>query len=220
MKGEDFLKIIGDIDDKYISECEEYKPRNMKKLLPVARCIGAAASICLLIASFVLLIRIDNRGESVPNTSTLLSGEFAGPYKEIIYYDGWREDYISDGNLSVEEMGADGSFEDMASGDLDKYITIVSGNFYWGSKHVNGYVCMTKELSNMYNAVKSEDILIAVYVGERTGVSEARVYEEFIKPLNVAEDYMRKRIIYISPKQIPGLTCPKDMKIFFDVVRK
>ena len=220
MKGEDLLKIIGEIDDKYIRECEEYKPRKKINIFAVVRYVAAAASVCLLIASFVLLIRIDNRGESVPNTSTLLSGEFAGPYKEIMYYDGWREDYISDGNLSMEEMGADGSFEDMASEGLDKYITTVSGNFYWGSKHVNGYVCMTKELSNMYNAVKSEDILIAVYVGERTGVSEARVYEEFIKSLNVAEDYMRKRIIYISPKQIPGLTCPKDMKIFFDVVRK
>lgn len=220
MKGEDLLKIIGEIDDKYIRECEEYKPRKKINIFAVVRYVAAAASVCLLIASFVLLIRIDNRGERVPNTSTLLSGEFTGPYKEIMYYDGWREDYISEGDLSVEEMGEDGSFEDMASGDLDKYITIVGGNFYWGSKHVNGYVCMTKKLSNMYNAVKSEDILIAVYVGEGTGVSEARVYEEFIKPLNVTEDYMRKRIIYISPKQIPGLTCPKDMKIFFDVVRK
>ena len=162
MKGEDLLKIIGEIDDKYIRECEEYKPRKKINIFAVVRYVAAAASVCLLIASFVLLIRIDNRGESVPNTSTLLSGEFAGPYKEIMYYDEWREDYICEGNESVgnmgqdgnyEEMGGDGFIEDMGNEDRDKYITIVGGNFYWGSKHVNGYVCMTKELSNMYNAV-------------------------------------------------------------------
>ena len=118
MKGEDLLKIIGEIDDKYIRECEEYKPRDKKKIFAVAKYVAAAASLCLLVASFVLLVRIDNRGESVPNTSTLLSGEFAGPYKEIMYYDGWREDYISEGDLSVEEMGEDGSFEDMARGAI------------------------------------------------------------------------------------------------------
>lgn len=227
MKGEDLLKIIGNIDDKYIRECEEYKPRDKKKIFAVAKYVAAAASLCLLVASFVLLVRIDNRGGRGYNTSTLLSGAFIGPHKDVLYYDEWYEDFLSLGKVLCEDMcsGTDGGTDDNSTGDtisgaVSKYFAITAHAFYGSSRPVAGYVCITKELLNIYRDIKDTNVLIAVYVEELTGVSPERVYDEFIAPLNVSEDYMRKRIIYISPKQMAELTCPKDMKIVLDVVRK
>lgn len=227
MKGEDLLKIIGNIDDKYIRECEEYKPRDKKKIFAVAKYVAAAASLCLLVASFVLLVRIDKRGDRGYNTSTLLSGAFMGPHKEVLYYDEWYDDFLSSGNLLLEDMcsGTDEGTDDNSTGDIisgavSKYFAIKDHAFYGGPRLVKGYVCITKELLNIYRDIKDTNVLIAVYVEELTGVSPERVYDEFIAPLNVSEDYMRTRILYISPKQIAKLTCPKDMKIVLDVVRK
>lgn len=232
MKGEDLLKIIGNIDDKYIRECEEYKPRDKKKIFAVAKYVAAAASLCLLVASFVLLVRIDNRGGRGYNTSTLLSGAFIGPHKDVLYYDEWYEDLLSSGKLLLEDMcsGTDGNYEnmgnvlgvDMESGAASNYFAIIAHAFYESSRPVAGYVCITEKLSDMYRAIRdnNKNVLIAVYVEELTGVSAERVYDEFIAPLNVSEDYMRTRILYISPKQMAELTCPKDMKIVLDVVRK
>ena len=232
MKGEDLLKIIGNIDDKYIRECEEYKPRDKKKIFAVAKYVAAAASLCLLVASFVLLVRIDNRGGRGYNTSTLLSGAFIGPHKDVLYYDEWYEDLLSSGKLLLEDMcsGTDGNYEnmgnvlgvDMESGAASNYFAIIAHAFYGSSRPVASYVCITEKLSVMYRAIRdnNKDVLIAVYVEELTGVSAERVYDEFIAPLNVSEDYMRTRIIYISPEQMVKLTCPKDMKIVLDVVRK
>ena len=230
MKGEDLLKIIGNIDDKYIRECEEYKPRDKKKIFAVAKYVAAAASLCLLVASFVLLVRIDNRGGRGYNTSTLLSGAFIGPHKDVLYYDEWYEDFLSSGKILCEDMcsGTDGNHEnmgnvlgeDMESGAASNYFAIIDHAFYGSSRPVTGYVCITEELVDMYRDVKNSNVLIAVCVEELTGVSAERVYDEFIAPLNVSEDYMRKRIIYISPEQMVKLTCPKDMKIVLDVVRK
>lgn len=229
MKGEDLLKIIGTIDDKYIRECEEYKPRDKRKIFAVAKYVAAAASLCLLVASFVLLVRIDNRGGRGYNTSTLLSGAFMGPHKDVLYYDEWYEDFLSSGNLLWEDMcsGTDGGAEnnstgDMISGAASNYFAITAHAFYGSSRPVDGYVCITEKLSDMYRDIRdnNKNVLIAVYVEELTGVSSERVYDEFIAPLNVSEDYMRTRIIYISPEQMVKLTCPKDMKIVLDVVRK
>lgn len=211
MNGKELLRLIGEIDDKYITECEAYKPRDKKKNFAVAKYVAAAASVCLLVASFVLLVRIDKRGDRGYNTSTLMSGEFIGPHKEIVYYDEWYDDFLSSGNLLLE---------DMCAGSLDEYFAIIDHAFYGGSRPVAGYVCITEELIDMYKSVWNSDVLIAVYVEELTGVSAERVYDEFIAPLNVSEDYMRTRILYISPKQMAELTCPKDMKIVLDVVRK
>lgn len=229
MKGEDLLKIIGDIDDKYIRECEEYKPRDKKKIFAVAKYVAAAASVCLLVASFVLLVRIDNRGGRGYNTSTLLSGAFMGPHKDVLYYDEWYEDFLSSGKVLGGDMcsGTDGGTDDNSTGDtisgaVSKYFAITAHAFYGSSRSVAGYVCITEKLSDMYRDIRdnNKNVLIAVYVEELTGVSAERVYDEFIAPLNVSEDYMRKRIIYISPKQMAELTCPKDMMIVLDVVRK
>ena len=106
MNGKELLRLIGEIDDKYITECEAYKPRDKKKIFAVAKYVAAAASVCLLVASFVLLVRIDNRGDRGYNTSTLMSGAFMGPHKEIVYYDEWLEDFLSAGNIIVEDMGS------------------------------------------------------------------------------------------------------------------
>lgn len=232
MKGEDLLKIIGNIDDKYIRECEEYKPRDKKKIFAVAKYVAAAASLCLLVASFVLLVRIDNRGGRGYNTSTLLSGAFMGPHKDVLYYDEWYEDFLSSGKILCEDMcsGTDGNHEnmgnvlgeDMESGAASNYFAIIDHAFYGSSRPVAGYVCITEKLSDMYRDIRdnNKNVLIAVYVEELTGVSAESVYDEFIAPLNVSEDYMRKRILYISPKQMAELTCPKDMTIVLDVVRK
>ena len=232
MKGEDLLKIIGNIDDKYIRECEEYKPRDKKKIFAVSKYVAAAASICLLVASFVLLVRIDNRGGRGYNTSTLLSGAFMGPHKEVLYYDEWYEDFLSSGNLLWEDMcsGTDGNYENMGnvlgenmgSGAASNYFAIIDHAFYGSSRPVANYVWITEKLSDMYRDIRdnNKNVLIAVYVEELTGVSAERVYDEFIAPLNVSEDYMRTRIIYISPEQMVELTCPKYMKIVLDVVRK
>ena len=227
MKGEDLLKLIGDIDDKYIRECEEYKPRDKKKIFAVAKYVAAAASVCLLVASFVLLVRIDKRGDRGYNTSTLLYGAFIGPHKEVLYYDEWYDDFLSSGKVLLKDMcsGTDGGTDDNSTGDtisgaVSKYFAITAHAFYGSLRPVTGYVCITEELVDMYRDVKNSNVLIAVCVEELTGVSAERVYDEFIAPLNVSEDYMRKRIIYISPEQMVKLTCPKDMKIVLDVVRK
>lgn len=227
MNGKELLRLIGEIDDKYITECEAYKPRDKKKIFAVAKYVAAAASVCLLVVSFVLLVRIDNRGDRGYNTSTLMSGVFMGPHKEIVYYDEWLEVFLSAGNILCEDMGSgtDGNAgnnpaRDMINGAVSKYFAIKDHALYGCSRPVTGYVCITKELLNIYRDIKDTNVLIAVYVEELTGVSPERVYDEFIAPLNVSEDYMRTRILYISPKQIAKLTCPKDMKIVLDVVRK
>ena len=45
MKGEDLLKIIGEIDDKYIRECEEYMPRKKINIFAVVRYVAAGTAV-------------------------------------------------------------------------------------------------------------------------------------------------------------------------------
>lgn len=62
--------------------------------------------------------------------------------------------------------------------------------------------------------------LLAVFVMETTGASKDEIYEKFILPLGVKEDYMKSGIIYITKKQLYSIECPDDLAVILSLAVK
>lgn len=58
-----------------------------------------------------------------------------------------------------------------------------------------------------------DERLFAVLVTETTGASEEVVYETFVKPLGVEEDYLGAGIIFVTKEQLRELVCPEGLAL-------
>lgn len=59
----------------------------------------------------------------------------------------------------------------------------------------------------------NEKNLFAVLVTEMTGATPEEVYNTFVKPLNINEEYLDTGVIYLSENQINTLECPPDFSL-------
>lgn len=81
------------------------------------------------------------------------------------------------------------------------------------NKSIKGTVIITNSLKNSMENCESDWVLYAVLITETTGKSDEYIYNSFVKPLNIREQYIDYGIIYITESQINALTCPSDMAI-------
>ncbi len=89
------------------------------------------------------------------------------------------------------------------SENVDEYI----------NKSTKGTVIVTNSLKDLMENSESDLVLYAVLITETTGKSDEYIYNFFVKPLNVREQYLDYGIIYITESQINALICPSDMAI-------
>ena len=60
----------------------------------------------------------------------------------------------------------------------------------------------------------------AVLVTETTGASEEVVYETFVKPLGVEEDYLGAGIIFVTKEQLRELVCPEGLALVLSLAAR
>ena len=65
-----------------------------------------------------------------------------------------------------------------------------------------------------------DERLFAVLVTETTGASEEVVYETFVKPLGVEEDYLGAGIIFVTKEQLRELVCPEGLALVLSLAAR
>ena len=65
-----------------------------------------------------------------------------------------------------------------------------------------------------------DERLSAVLVTETTGASEEVVYETFVKPLGVEEDYLGAGIIFVTKEQLRELVCPEGLALVLSLAAR
>lgn len=81
------------------------------------------------------------------------------------------------------------------------------------SKLVTGNIYIGDSLADAFWNFPAEETVFAVSISEETGASKEEVYEQFVKQLGVAEEYMESGVIFATKEQIEGFSCPADMLI-------
>lgn len=88
------------------------------------------------------------------------------------------------------------------------------------TKLVRGNVYIGDSLKVAFRNFLEEDTVFAVSVKEETGILKEEVYEKFIIPLGVAEEYMERGVIFATREQIEEMHCPEDMLILLSHANK
>lgn len=109
--------------------------------------------------------------------------------------------------------------------------TMPEGNVVWGSPIGDIYVesCEPAEPGeilfspDLKNALtKSEDPtdIFAIRVNETTGASREKVYEEFIKPLGIYEEYLDVGVIFATQEQVREIAASDEFGFVFELAVK
>lgn len=90
----------------------------------------------------------------------------------------------------------------------------------YGDEATTGTIIIAESLKNAIENSDNEKDLFAVMVTEMTGATPNDVYNTFVKPLNVNEEYLETGIIFVSEKQITALECPSDFSLVLSLAIK
>lgn len=84
---------------------------------------------------------------------------------------------------------------------------------YYTGQARNGTVVISENLRDEISKEENSGAVFAVLVTETRGKSQENVYESFVKPMNVKEDYMNSGVIFATAEQIASIVCPLDMAV-------
>ncbi len=90
----------------------------------------------------------------------------------------------------------------------------------YGDKATKGTIFITDSLKKAMSDSKNDNDRFAVIITELTGASANDVYNKFVKPLGVTEEYLETGIIFITEKQISTLECPSDLSLVLSLAVK
>ena len=90
----------------------------------------------------------------------------------------------------------------------------------YGDEAATGTIIIAESLKNAIENSDNEKDLFAVMVTEMTGATPNDVYNTFVKPLNVNEEYLETGVIFVSEKQITALECPSNFSLVLSLAIK
>lgn len=106
--------------------------------------------------------------------------------------------------------------------------TMPDGNVIWGPTYGNiwaespeqansGEILFTPMLEEAFARSKNPSDTFAIRVNETTGAAPEQIYEEFIKPLGIYEEYLEKGIIFATQEQAKGISAPAAFGVVLDL---
>ena len=78
-----------------------------------------------------------------------------------------------------------------------------------------GTILITQALQQALDATDDENEEFAVVVSAMPGTTKDHVYNTFVAPLNIQEDYQKWGILYLTKAQIQAAVCPADYWLVF-----
>lgn len=203
MSGNAMMAAIGNIDDRYVMEFTDVTaikkpvPPTVKLFLPLAGCLCAA---CLALALLIthqgkppaggpqIIAPIGSTTPTVPNNTT--APTTAVPPTTM--------GTTAGGTV----IWCENTFGDLSD---DRYEGVAE----------KGKIMFAKSLEEAMKKSANRNDIFAVYVEVMPGVPMDYVYDTFVKPLNVQEDYMKHGIIFLTADQIAAAECPSDYWLVF-----
>lgn len=76
-----------------------------------------------------------------------------------------------------------------------------------------GEIVIANPLKNAMNHPENAEDIFAVSVIEATGADKETIYNTFVKPLNLEEDYLESGIVFATKEQIEAFVCPKNLAL-------
>ena len=80
-----------------------------------------------------------------------------------------------------------------------------------------GEIVITAQLGYALAKSKDPNDVFAVFVDETTGAAPEQIYEEFIKPLGIYEEYLDRRVIFATQEQVNGISSSERFGIVLDL---
>lgn len=114
----------------------------------------------------------------------------------------------------------------------DPSSSALNGNIIWGSgaadnivedysgQAAKGTIIITESLKTAIANSSNDRDVFAVLVTEMSDVSRDDVYNIFVKPLNIEEQYIATGVIFISENQIRSLVCPSNLALVLSLAVK
>lgn len=85
---------------------------------------------------------------------------------------------------------------------------------------VKGKIIIADSLKKAMHDSQNKNDVFAIMVTETSGANKEIVYNSFVKPLNVEEDYMKSGLIFATEEQIQSFECPADLSIVLFLAEK
>lgn len=83
-----------------------------------------------------------------------------------------------------------------------------------------GKITIADSLKNAMHNSKNKNDIFAIMVTETSGATKEKIYDSFVIPLKVEEDYMKTGIIFATEEQIESFDCPSDLSIVLFLAKK
>lgn len=214
MKTEKLMNAIGGISDQYIIKFAEVKPAVKPKAMWM-KAAAVAACLCLAVIGTVLFmknIEPKNGRPSVymPEESETNVTQASSKPGDDISQDSKPDIDVSQGaetnapqpGETIWAYGEDQIWKD------------------YTEQSVKGSIILADELKIMMERSENPADVFAVRITDTAGASEEEIYNTFVKPLGINENYMETGIIFVTAEQINSLTCPSELALVLYLVVK
>ncbi|MCM1307328.1 MAG: hypothetical protein NC223_01875 [Butyrivibrio sp.] len=197
MNKEKLMSAINGIDDRYIIKFAEVKPEIKTKAMWL-KIAAVAACLCFAVTGTALFMKnIEPRGSRpsayIPEGSeTNASQSSSKPNTDV--------------SQSVE-TSAPQPGETIWAGDGDQIWKDYS------EQAVKGSIILADELKAVMEKSDNTADVFAVRVTDTAGASKEEIYNAFVKPLGIAEEFMESDVIFVTAEQINALVCPPELAL-------
>lgn len=83
-----------------------------------------------------------------------------------------------------------------------------------------GKIIIADSLKNAMHNSKNKNDVFAIMVAETSGANKEKIYNSFVLPLGVEEDYMKSGLIFATAEQIKSFECPSNLSIVLFLAEK
>lgn len=207
MNTEKLMNAIGGISDQYIIKFAEVKPA-LKPNAMWMKSAAVAACLCLAVIGTVLFMKNIEPKNGRP--SVYMPEESVTNATQTNSKPG---DDISHGSKPDIDVSQGAETNAPQPGET---IWAGYGDQIWkdySEQSVKGSIILADELKAVMEKSENAADIFAVWVTDTTGASKEEIYNTFVKPLGVEEDYIDTGIIFVTEEQINSLVCPLELAL-------
>lgn len=204
MNAEKLMNAIGGIGDQYIIKFAEVKPAVKPKAMWI-KIAAVAACLCFAIIVTALFMKNIEPQGSRPSAYIPEESETNAPQGS------------SKPNTDISQ-GAETS-----APQPGETIWAHDGDQIWkdySEQSVKGSIILADELKIMMEKSENAADVFAVRITDTAGASREEIYNTFVKPLGIDEEYMKTGVIFVTEEQINTLVCPSELALVLYLVVK
>lgn len=198
MNAEKIMNAIEGISDQYIIKFAEIK-RGVRPKAMWIKIAAVAACLCFAVISTALLLKNTEPQGGRPSA-----------------YIPQESEANSSQSSSKPNVGNISKGEETNAPQPGETIWANGGDQIWkdyAEQSVKGSIILADELKIMMERSGNAADVFAVWITDTTEASREEIYNSFVKPLGIDEEYMETGVIFVTAEQINAMVCPPELAL-------